>query len=265
VSQPVVEVTDLVKKYDSLVAVNNVSLQVNEGESLGIVGESGSGKTTVARMIVGLTRPTSGNITVLGEDRSTPARSLKVRRRWGRQVQMVFQNPYESLDRSQTVGSALREVLAIHDAELSKDARGERVRELLSLVGLPPAYEDALPGRLSGGLRQRVAIARALGAKPSCIVLDEAVAALDVSIQAQIINLLNDVRAATGVAYLFISHDLAVVRELTDRVLVMKQGEVVEAGRTSRVLDQPEHEYTQRLRASVPVPGWVPQRALART
>jgi oligopeptide transport system ATP-binding protein len=258
----VVEANDLVKSYDGITVVHGVTIAIAQGESLGIVGESGSGKSTVAKMLVGLTRADSGTITILGEDRSKPAHRLKDRRRRGQQMQMVFQNPYESLDRSQTVGSALREVLDIHDTGAGRAARENRVNELMEMVGVPKTYLDARPGRMSGGLRQRVAIARAMAARPACIILDEAVSALDVSIQAQIVNLLNDLRANTGVSYLFISHDLAVVRELTSKVVVMRRGEVVEGGDTAAVLQDPQHPYTQRLRASVPVPGWVPQRAV---
>jgi ABC-type glutathione transport system ATPase component len=256
-----IDARNLVKQYGSVSVVKDVSFSLSDGGSLGIVGESGSGKTTVARMLVGLTKPTSGTIACLGEDRSTPARSLRDRRRRGQQLQMVFQNPYQSLDRNQTVGAALREVLSVHDRRLDRIARSDRIAELLELVGLPSSYEGAFPSHLSGGLRQRVAIARAMAANPQGIILDEAVSALDVSIQAQIINLLNDVRAKTGVAYVFISHDLAVVRELTADVVVMCAGEIVERGRTADVLDKPRHSYTQRLCASFPVPGWTPKRA----
>lgn len=256
----VLQADELVKSYGGVTVVRGVSIEISQGESLGIVGESGSGKSTVARMLVGLTPPDSGTIQVLDEDRSKPARTLKDRRRRGRQMQMVFQNPYESLDRSQTVGSALREVLGIHDPNSDRQQRDVRSRELMNMVGVPETYLDALPGRMSGGLRQRVAIARAMAADPACIVLDEAVSSLDVSIQAQIVNLLNELRAETGVSYLFISHDLAVVRELTSSVVVMRQGAIVERGETESVLNAPQHPYTQRLRASIPGPDWVPER-----
>ncbi len=256
---PVLEVTGLRKEYGDLVAVDDVSFSVPEGGSLAIVGESGSGKTTVARMIVGLERPTAGRIIACGADRSRPARSAADRRRRGREVQIVFQDPYTSLDPRQTAEQALGEVIRLHHRWPAQRCR-ERVAELTGLVGLDERQARAVPRALSGGQRQRVAIARALAAEPRLLILDESVAALDVSIQAQVLNLLADIRDATGVSYILISHDLAVVRQLTDEAIVMRRGQVVERGATARVLDHPEHPYTQRLRASVPRPGWKPVR-----
>ena len=258
-SQVVLEVRSLRKEFGEAVAVDDVSFQVLRGRSLGIVGESGSGKTTVAKMIVGLERPTLGEVSACGRDRSRPARAARERRRRGREVQIVFQDPYSSLDPRQPVDSVLDEVLQLHH-EMSATARRDRVAELVDLVGLDERQGRALPRALSGGQRQRVAIARALAAEPEMIILDESVAALDVSIQAQILNLLADVRDRLGVSYLLISHDLAVVRQLTDDVVVMRRGKIVEAGETDRVLDDPQHPYTQRLRASVPGPGWSIER-----
>ncbi|MDI6103458.1 ATP-binding cassette domain-containing protein [Actinoplanes sp. NEAU-A12] len=234
------EVRDLRKEFKGVVAVDGVSFRVAAGGSLAVVGESGSGKTTCARIVTGLTKATSGTVVLNGS------------------VQMVFQDPYQSLDRRQTVRGCLAEVLAHHRKDRS------RIGELLDLVGLDRALGEALPRHLSGGQRQRVAIARALAAEPRLLVLDEAVAALDVSIQAQILNLLVDARAATGVAYLFITHDLSVVRHVCEDVVVMSRGRVVEAGPVERVLHRPDHEYTRRLVASVPRPGWVPSRAVSR-
>jgi oligopeptide transport system ATP-binding protein len=259
VPDAVLEARGLRKEYGELVAVDDVDLAVPEGGSLAIVGESGSGKTTIARMLVGLTAPTAGTITACGRDRSTPARSASERRRRGREVQVVFQDPYSSLDPRQSAAQALDEVLRLHHGG-SKPERAERVRELGELVGLDERQVRALPRALSGGQRQRIAIARALAAEPRVIILDESVAALDVSIQAQILNLLGDIRGRTGVSYVLISHDLAVVRQITDEAIVMFRGRVVERGTTAQVLDAPSHEYTQLLRASVPRPGWKPQR-----
>ncbi len=259
-AEPVLVVDGLRKTFADLVAVDDVSLRVRPAGSLAIVGESGSGKTTVAKMIVGLERPTAGTIRACGRDRSSPARSTAERRLRGREVQIVFQDPYTSLDPRQTVERTLDEVLRLHHPDLDTDGRRARVRELRELVGLDARQLRALPRSLSGGQRQRVAIARALAAEPRVLILDESVAALDVSIQAQVLNLLADIRDETGVSYVLISHDLAVVRQLTEETIVMWRGAVVEQGPTGRVLDAPKHEYTKRLRASVPRPGWKPGR-----
>ncbi|WP_436529552.1 ABC transporter ATP-binding protein [Actinoplanes sp. HUAS TT8] len=241
------EVRDLRKVFKGgFVAVDGVSFEIPYGGSLAVVGESGSGKTTCARIVTGLERATSGSVLV---DRGA--------------VQMVFQDPYQSLDRRQTIAGCLNEVLA-HHTDLSREQRNVRIAELLALVGLDERHATALPRALSGGQRQRVAIARALAANPRLLVLDEAVAALDVSIQAQILNLLVDARAATGIAYLFITHDLSVVRHVCDDVVVMNRGRVVESGKVERVLSEPAHDYTKRLIASVPRPGWVPARGVSR-
>jgi ABC-type glutathione transport system ATPase component len=256
---PVLEAAGLRKEFGELVAVDDVSFRLPPGRSLAIVGESGSGKTTIARMIVGLERPTSGAITACGHDRSRPARSTRDRRRRGREVQIVFQDPYTSLDPRQTAEDTIDEVLRLHHG-WPADRRRARAAELTDLVGLDTRQSRALPRSLSGGQRQRVAIARALAAEPSVLILDESVAALDVSIQAQVLNLLADIRDETHVSYILISHDLAVVRQLTDETIVLYRGRVVERGSTARVLDDPQDPYTQRLRASVPRPGWKPRR-----
>jgi len=255
----VLQASGLRKEYGDLVAVDDVELEVREGGSLAIVGESGSGKTTVAKMIVGLTAPTAGTIVACGHDRSSPSRTARERRRRGSEVQIVFQDPYSSLDPRRTAEQALDEVLKLHRGG-DRATRAARVRELCDLVGLDERQSRALPRALSGGQRQRIAIARALGAEPRVVILDESVAALDVSIQAQILNLLADIRERTGVSYILISHDLAVVRQITDEAIVMHRGRVVERGPTAQVLDAPRHEYTRLLRASVPRPGWKPQR-----
>jgi ABC-type glutathione transport system ATPase component len=255
----IVSVAGLTKKFGDATAVDDVSFSVPAGGSLAIVGESGSGKTTIARIIVGLERPTSGTVSACGQDRSRPARSTRERRRRGAEVQIVFQDPYTSLDPRQSAIAAIDEVLRLHRG-WPPERRAGRAAELAALVGLDARQAAALPRALSGGQRQRVAIARALAAEPQVLILDESVAALDVSIQAQVLNLLADIRDATGVSYILISHDLAVVRQLTEQVIVMLHGRVVERGATAAVLDDPQHEYTRRLRASVPRPGWRPVR-----
>jgi oligopeptide transport system ATP-binding protein len=242
-------------------AVDDVSFRLEQGTTLALVGESGSGKTTVARMVVGLERPTSGEVRIFGEPRAARP-SARERRGLASQVQLVFQNPYRSLDPRQTVGSAIDEFIRTHfDWDASR--RAERVSDLLELVKLPARVAAALPGELSGGQRQRVCIARALATEPRVLVLDEAVAALDVSVQAQVLNVLADVRDETGVSYLFVTHDLAVVRQIADEVVVMRLGSVVERGPTARVLDEPQEAYTRVLRDSVPRENWSPQRRAA--
>jgi oligopeptide transport system ATP-binding protein len=258
-----VSVTDLTKVFrvpgakGGHTAVDRVSFTVGAGGSLGIVGESGSGKTTIARMLVGLERASSGSISVVGRDRTRPARRSAERNRRARELQIVFQDPYTSLDPSQSARAAVEEVLR-HHTRLAPAARAARLAELIDQVGLTDRQAGARPRDLSGGQRQRVAIARALAAEPQALILDEAVSALDVSIQAQILNLLTDIREQTGIAYLLISHDLAVVRQLCDTVLVLRRGRLVEQGPCDRVLDAPAEEYTRALRAAVPVPGWRP-------
>src|SRR5579862_6491888 len=257
----VLEVERLRKEYGDLVAVDDVSFAIAEGQSLAIVGESGSGKTTIAKMIIGLERPTSGRISACGNDRSAPARAAGKRRQRGREVQIVFQDPYTSLDPRHSAETAIDEVLRVHHG-WTAGRRQERVAELAELVGLDGRQRAVRPRALSGGQRQRVAIARALAAEPKLLILDESVAALDVSIQAQVLNLLADIRDATCISYLLISHDLAVVRQLTEQTIVMQHGKIVEHGPTAGVLDDPQQEYTKILRASVPRPGWKPSRRL---
>ena len=242
------------------VAVDDVSFDVAQGGSLGIVGESGSGKTTIARMLVGLETPTSGTITVDGHP-VLGGTSTRERRERARRIQMVFQDPYTSLDPTQSIGSCLNEVLRLHSTS-TKSGRAARVVELLEQVGLQSRHAEALPAALSGGQRQRVAIARCLASAAGIIILDEAVSALDVSVQSQVLNLLADLRKESALTYLFISHDLAVVRQLCDEVLVMRRGRCVEFGPTESVLSSPQHDYTRLLLDSVPRLGWTPERAL---
>ena len=263
---PVLEASHLTKIYRSnrgrkpVLAADDISFAVRRGGSLGIVGESGSGKSTVARMIVGLSRPDSGSISVAGRDRTGKPHGRRERIERARAVQMVFQDPYGSLDRRLNVKAALVDTLRRHQPQQSRADRAARVNELLDQVQLKPSLANSFPYQLSGGQRQRVAIAKALAIEPDVLVLDEAVSALDVSVQARILALLNDIRAATGVGLIFVSHDLAVVSEVTDEVLVMYRGKAVESGVTAEVLTNPTHPYTEMLLSSAPGPGWRPER-----
>ena len=235
-------------------ALRGVSLEIGHGESVGLVGESGSGKTTMGRCLVGLETPTRGAIAIDGVRADDYAALTRAQRQvLRRTVQIVFQDPYSSLDRTETVGRALREVLTVNG--VPRDVAKVRIAELLELVGLPTGYARRRPAALSGGERQRVAIARALAVEPKLIVCDEPVSALDVSVQAQILNLFRDLREQFGLSYLFITHDLAVVRQVVDRVYVLYQGAVVEEGPAAEVLDDPQHWYTRRLIASIPRSG----------
>lgn len=233
------------------VAVDDVSFTVQRGESLAIVGESGSGKTTVARMLVGLETPTAGIIRLDGHVRTGPGAEKLSRRARAHLAQIVFQDPYASLDPRQRVRASIGEVLRFGSAA-SGQQLADAVAALMDRVGLDPGLAERFPRRLSGGQRQRVAIARALAARPKVLVLDEAVASLDVSIQAQILNLLTDLRTELDITYVFITHDLSVVRQIADTVLVMHHGQVLERGAASEVLDNPRYPYTQRLIASIP-------------
>ncbi|WP_306326244.1 ABC transporter ATP-binding protein [Streptomyces venezuelae] len=258
--EPLLEAVGLRRAFGPVPAVDDVSFTLPEGGSLGIVGGSGSGKTTTARIVVGLERADDGEVRVRGEARPARARGRAQRLARAREVQMVFQDPYLSLDPRTGVDQVLRETLRLHFPDRDPEPR---IRELLDQVGLGSRAAGALPRQLSGGQRQRVAIARALAVEPAVLVLDEAVAALDVSVQAQILNLLADIRAETPIGYLFITHDLGVVRCVTDEVLVMRHGSVVEAGGTAEVLAAPQHPYTRLLLDSVPRPGWNPDRIAA--
>jgi peptide/nickel transport system ATP-binding protein len=256
---PVLEVSGLRKTFRDFLAVDDVSFTVQAGGALAIVGESGSGKTTIARMIVGLQAPTAGAIAVAGNQRDRPPRGARERRTRGREAQIVFQDNYSSLDPRQRVGDALAEAVDLH-FQPTEDERRRRVAELLDSVGLKQEHAKALPRTLSGGERQRAALARALAVKPRLLVLDEAVSSLDVATQAQILDLLAGIRASTGTAYVFISHDLAVVRRVSDEVIVLRRGRVVERGGTQSILTSPAQPYTKLLLDSVSRPGWQPRR-----
>jgi oligopeptide transport system ATP-binding protein len=240
------------------VAVDDVSFTVNRGGSTAIVGESGSGKSTLARIICGLEIATTGQVLFDGAPRAV-TRGDSGRRREARQIQMVFQDPYSSLDPRQSGSSCLDEVLRVHTRTSARERR-MAVASLGEQVGLGEKELRVTPHQLSGGQRQRLAIARALAVDPSVLVLDEAVSALDVSVQAQILNLLVDLRILRGLSYVFVSHDLAVVRQISDHVIVMRQGQIVESGLTADVLSNPQAPYTRLLRESVPRRGWRPRR-----
>ncbi|MFE9561955.1 ABC transporter ATP-binding protein [Streptomyces sp. NPDC006487] len=257
------EVRNLRKEFGDFVAVDDVTFSLAEHGSLAIVGESGSGKTTTARMIAGLETPSGGHVVVDGDERRAGRARSRERHVRGRRIQMVFQDPYSSLDRRQRVGDAVAEAVALH-RQLPADRLRARVAELLEMVGLDERQARSLPKALSGGQRQRVAIARSLAAEPRVLILDEAIAALDVSIQAQVLALLARIRADTGTALLFITHDLGAVRHISDDVLVMQAGRVVEQGPVAGVLGAPRAPYTRRLIDSIPKPGWTPRRMADR-
>ena len=260
---PLLEVRHLVKHFavggglfggtPGLVrAVNDVSFSIRRGETLGLVGESGCGKTTTGRCILQLERPTSGQIIFEGRDLTTlGAEELRpIRRR----MQMIFQDPYSSLNPRMTVGQIIAEPIAVHGIVTDRAKREARVQELLRHVGLLPQHARRFPHQLSGGQRQRVGIARALAMEPSLIVCDEPVSALDVSIQAQIMNLLEDLQREFGLTYLFVAHDLSVVRHISDRVAVMYLGRIVEITDRQSLYAKPLHPYTKALLSAVPIP-----------
>jgi oligopeptide transport system ATP-binding protein len=236
----------------TLSAVDGVSFSMQHGETLGLVGESGCGKSTLGRAIIHLNKPTRGRLRFEGTDiAGFSARQMKPVRR---HLQMVFQDPFASLNPRMTVGDTLGESLRVHNLGGSRTERQQRIVALLDSVGLPVAAVDRFPHEFSGGQRQRVGIARALAAEPRLIVLDEPISALDVSIQAQTINLLEDLQEQFGLAYLFIAHDLAVVRHMSDRVAVMYLGKIVEISGSGELYDRPQHPYTQALLSAVPIP-----------
>jgi oligopeptide transport system ATP-binding protein len=262
-SEPLLQVSELNKWFpikeglviertvDYVRAVDGVSFDVAEGETLGLVGESGSGKSTTGYCILQLLQPTSGSIRFMGKELTELGREDL--RRMRREMQIVFQDPYSSLDPRMTVGDTVSEPLQIHGIG-ARRARQARVRELLDVVGFNPGFVNRYPHEFSGGQRQRIGIARALALSPKLIICDEPVSALDVSIQAQILNLLKDLQGEFGLTYVFIAHDLAVVRAMSDRIAVMNRGKIVELGPAEEVYGQPKEAYTQALLSAVPVP-----------
>ena len=268
-SAPLLVVRDLVKHYTSeglfaartppVRAVDGVTFEVGRGETLALVGESGCGKSSVGRTIIRLQEPTSGEAIFDGQEvfrlGREPLRALR------RRMQIIFQDPYSSLNPRMTVGDAVAEGIEIHRLARTKAERNERVAALLEEVGLDPSYASRYPHEFSGGQRQRIGIARALAVEPAFIVCDEPVSALDVSVQAQVINLLRDLQERRGLSYLFIAHDLAVVRQIAHRIAVMYLGHIIETAPTESLLSDPRHPYTQALLSAVPEPDPTAQRA----
>jgi oligopeptide transport system ATP-binding protein len=265
------EVTDLVKHFpvkqgqlidrevDRVRAVDGVSFTVERGETLGLVGESGSGKSTLARTVLQLLKPDSGSVRF--EGREIAGLSRRRMRPLRREMQMVFQDPFASLNPRKRVGQIVAEPLRLQ-GEAGSDELRRRVRELLERVGLSPQHYDRFPHEFSGGQRQRIGIARAIALRPKLILADEPVSALDVSIRAQIVNLLADLQQELGLAYVFIAHDIGVVRHVSERIAVMHDGKIVEQGPADQVCDRPSDPYTKKLIAAVPVPD--PREARAR-
>ena len=239
------------RTVDYVKAVDDVSFQIYPGRTLGLVGESGSGKSTTGYCVLELLKPTSGSVKFLGEELTTMKKEDL--RRMRREMQIVFQDPYASLNPRMTVGNIVAEPLLVHKVG-DRARRRKTVEELLEVVGFNPDFVNRYPHEFSGGQRQRIGIARALALNPRLIVCDEPVSALDVSIQAQILNLLKDLQAEFGLAYLFVAHDLAVVRAMSDDIAVMNKGQIVEAGPSEEVYANPKDEYTKALLAAVPVP-----------
>jgi len=261
-AEPLVQVTDLVKHFPitrgivlqraigAVKAVDGISFEVQRGETLGIVGETGCGKSTTARLIMRLLDVTSGEVRFDGQDIThlRGARLKAVRR----DMQMIFQDPYSSLNPRKTVGSIVGEPFAIHGLQRDRAQRKRRVQELLETVGMSPEHYNRYPHEFSGGQRQRIGVARALALEPKLLIADEPVSALDVSIQAQVLNLLRELQRRLGLTLVFISHDLSVIRYMCDRIAVMRAGEIVELASNEALYSTPGHPYTRELLASVP-------------
>ena len=273
-SDVILEVRNLIKHFDvgsgflgghhaTVKAVDGVSFSVQRGETLGLVGESGCGKTTTGRCILMLERPTSGHIIFEGRDLTTLSDSEL--RRVRRKIQVIFQDPYSSLNPRMTVGQIIAEPLGVHGIVTDRQKQKGRVRDLLQMAGLLPSMAERYPHELSGGQRQRVGIARALAMEPSLIICDEPVSALDVSIQAQIITLLEDLQERFGLTYLFVAHDLSVVRHISDRVAVMYLGKVAEITDRAKLYSDPLHPYTKALLSAVPIPDPAVEAGRERT
>lgn len=262
---PLLEVKDIAKHFEqdadtvlpwstgnAVKAVDGVSFTLEKGEVLGLVGESGCGKTTTGKMVVGLHKPTEGTIQFKGRDITAPDSNERKESR--KQIQMVFQDPSSSLNPRKKVGRTLREVLKTHEI-VPKEQHQQKVEELLVQVGLEPEHKDRYPHEFSGGQQQRIGIARALAVEPEIIVADEPVSALDVSVQAKIINLLDDLRDELDISIIFIAHDLKVVKHISDRVAVMYLGEIAEIGPKQEIFNSPKHPYTKSLLSAIPNPG----------
>ena len=261
--EPLLEVTDLVKHFpiksgllidrtvDQVRAVDGVSFSVNKGETLGLVGESGSGKSTTCRVVLQLLKPTSGSVKFDGREiAGLGRRELRPLRR---EMQMIFQDPYASLNPRKRIGQIVGDQLKVQKIASGKELR-TRVEGLLERVGLAPEHYNRYPHEFSGGQRQRIGIARALALEPKLVFCDEPVSALDVSIQAQIVNLLDDLQDELGLTYVFVAHDIGVVRHISDRIAVMNHGKIVETGDADQVCEHPRDEYTKKLLTAVPIP-----------
>ncbi|MGB7685827.1 MAG: ATP-binding cassette domain-containing protein [Solirubrobacterales bacterium] len=268
---PLLEVTDLVKHFpvkrgilidrevDQVKAVDGISFSIPRGETLGLVGESGSGKSTACRAVLQLIKPTSGSVRF--EGREIAGQSRRQMRPLRRQMQMIFQDPYASLNPRKRVGQIVGDPLRLQGVASGAEMR-RRVHELLERVGLSPEHYNRFPHEFSGGQRQRIGIARALALQPKLVIADEPVSALDVSIQAQIVNLLDDLQDEFGLTYLFVAHDIGVVRHISDRIAVMHNGKIVEQGTADQVCEHPTDAYTKKLLSAVPVPD--PRESRAR-